>query len=446
MGTRRRGRKIALILTGLLCAALLVGCTKGEAVQPYKTGAEPLDSLTFTQEEIETAQGIADSQVDFSFSLAAKLLEQGESEENFVFSPYSIWLPMTVLLNDDSLSGEERQALSRSLGLGEQTVEEINRSVAWMLSELYQLNEEEGSAVASPKEKPIHIANGLFLQKDLKPNEAFLNIFAQYYGGQTFAVDFTSPAAVKEINQWAAKKTNGKIPSILEEVSTETVVALANAIYYTDTWIHSFDEADTEDGTFYTDQGEVTVPFMLRQDDNFHYYENSVLQAVRLPLDFATMTVILPREKSPNVLLSEMDWESYLTGIREKMWEEGAVSGTLLLPRFQLDSGMLQLDDALEKLGVPFFGEHPAYLNGIVEMQQDVRVSEVVQKAMLEVNEKGATAAAVTAIACTPESVPEFESEPFTMVCDRPFIVILSANCGEKEMILFMGIVNNPSV
>ncbi|MDD5140768.1 MAG: serpin family protein [Verrucomicrobiales bacterium] len=68
-------------------------------------------------------------------------------------------------------------------------------------------------------------------------------------------------------------------------------------------------------------------------------------------------------------------------------------------------------------------------------------ISEVRQKAFVEVGEAGTEAAAVTGISVPISSaLEENPPKPFEMIVDRPFLfAIVDAR---SEMILFMGVVN----
>ena len=77
-------------------------------------------------------------------------------------------------------------------------------------------------------------------------------------------------------------------------------------------------------------------------------------------------------------------------------------------------------------------------LSGITSYQRMV-VSDVIQKAFIEVNEEGSEAAAATAMMIAlycyiPD--PEFK-------CDKPFMLFIKD--GLSELILFAGIVSNPN-
>jgi len=69
-------------------------------------------------------------------------------------------------------------------------------------------------------------------------------------------------------------------------------------------------------------------------------------------------------------------------------------------------------------------------------------ISEVRQKAFVEVNEEGTEAAAVTEIALEAGAMPEMNPQkPFEMIVNRPFLfAIVDAR---SEMILFMGVIFN---
>jgi serpin B len=118
--------------------------------------------------------------------------------------------------------------------------------------------------------------------------------------------------------------------------------------------------------------------------------------------------------------------------------------GTLKLPRFSIASDVMDLVDALEALGVPLFDG--AALTGLLEAQA-VGLSSAVQKAVIEVDEKGTTAAAVTVM--TMDAASAFDEEerkpPFEMICDKPFVFVLYGRTIDGgSQVLFTGLVNRP--
>jgi serpin B len=115
-------------------------------------------------------------------------------------------------------------------------------------------------------------------------------------------------------------------------------------------------------------------------------------------------------------------------------------TGKLLLPKFEI-TNKFDLNDALTALGVPLFDSEAAPLTGgLIESGIPVWIDKAVQKAMIKVDEKGTTAAAVTVMMTAGAGMPQ-PTEPFEMVCDRPFVFVLE-NYGQA---MFTGVVNNPA-
>jgi serpin B len=123
------------------------------------------------------------------------------------------------------------------------------------------------------------------------------------------------------------------------------------------------------------------------------------------------------------------------------------MTGKLLLPRFTIESEVMELKDILTALGVPLFDEEEAPLTGglLEEDYIDVWASSAVQKAMIEVDEKGTTAAAVTVISMVGNGMPMLPPETFEMICNKPFVFVLYGRTYDGwAQVLFTGVVNEP--
>ena len=149
------------------------------------------------------------------------------------------------------------------------------------------------------------------------------------------------------------------------------------------------------------------------------------------------MYVFLPDPgSSPAKLLRIMDGDKWrrvtVPGFSEH-------DGLVVLPKFKLEN-TLELNHPLEALGMKTaFNQKQANFSGMFNNLHFI--SEVRQKAFVEVNEEGTEAAAVTAIGLMAGGMPEMNPpKPFEMIVDRPFLfAIVDAR---SEMILFMGVVN----
>jgi serpin B len=182
---------------------------------------------------------------------------------------------------------------------------------------------------------------------------------------------------------------------------------------------------------------------MLREGDGQTYYTDSRVQAV--PLSFENgggMYILLPQSGSARELLATMTNE-YFDKIQA---ESNPATGKLLLPRFSIETTLDDLKETLESLGVPLFDEMSAPLTGgLIEEDMRAWLSDAMQKAVIKVDEKGTTAAAVTVLGVAATSGPPAPTEPFEMICNRPFVFILyEYSYDGGRQILFTGIVNEP--
>lgn len=430
----KTNKLICIVLAVLLFCSALSGCgKKAPAVssEPFAlVAAEPAELIRPDYGETDSAaETAAHGANDFAFRFSASLAEQA-GEENLVCSPFSAWLPLAALVN--ATDKEYKPELMEALGAAGITEDDLNRAASRMLYFLTQTGEHH----------PLEIANALFVSNNETAKMDFAQTFADYYRGSVMQVDFSSLEAVDAINTWASDNTHGLIDNIVEDFSENTVSAIANAIYFSDRWESEFNESETTEDVFHAPNGDTTANYMLREGYDQTYYEDDTLQA--MPLEFtsgAKLYIILPNDGDAAGLLKSLNSEHFNT-ICEGM---SSRTGRLLLPRFSIESGVMSLRDALKTLGVPLFDPENEAITALIDSRDGLWISDAVQKAIITVDEKGTTAAAVTVMveeaACEPE-----ETEPFEMICDQPFVFVLTGRTYDGgDQVLFTGIVNEPT-
>ena len=151
------------------------------------------------------------------------------------------------------------------------------------------------------------------------------------------------------------------------------------------------------------------------------------------------MIFLLPNEKHKSLVDLE-EAMSKVTNLNSilKFGDKEKVEVTL--PRFKIESEF-KLVESLEKLGMTdMFGPTADFSGMTGGINKGIYVSEVVQKAFVEVNEEGTEAAAATAAVMMGRSR---QPEPERFTCDRPFMFLIKDNL--TGMILFSGHVTDPS-
>jgi len=427
---------------GLLICVCIIGvfmnCSSdegyGNSISVVNVNANGLLAPVYGEQD-SAAIKAATGANDFAFRLSTALVKN-TGNDNFVCSPYSVWIPLAALVN--ATDAQNKDALLTALGASGISETDINRASSRMLYSLTNLQNKEYKEYYNP----LKIANAIFVGKNVTLKKNFAQTFMDYYRGNSINVDFFSRDAVDAVNRWASENTNGLITNLIQKFDPLTVAAIANAIYFSDRWSWEFNLSETKEGLFHAPGLDTTASFMLREGNAQTYYEDSKVQA--MPLRFKTgggLYIILPKTGSAVQLLSSMT-NSYFNEIQK---DSVQATGKLLLPRFSIESTIDDLKEALVALGVPLFDEDTAPLTGgLIEEPLPVFLSDAIQKAVIKVDEKGTTATAVTVMAAGTTSMP-IPTKPFEMICDKPFVFILYEYTYDGgSQILFTGIVNQP--
>ena len=260
----RKKQMLALFMSLSLLAQgmLFSGCGQksiGEQPAQTRTETEEAQSVETTDSKNQdqtTADKTQDQDVaqdeanGFALRFTEALLKQKKEGENLIASPYSAWLPLAALVN--GCSGATQEQLLKVIGEAGIDAETLNQMVKAVNAGLSQEERRKSfEEYGETFESPLKIANALFVQKDAVVNQTFAQLFSDNYDGKLFSVDFSDPSAANAINSWASEKTDGKITEIVDSFDADTVAAIANALYFSDSWSNQFLEENTTEGTFH---------------------------------------------------------------------------------------------------------------------------------------------------------------------------------------------------
>src|SRR5690606_24444162 len=114
----------------------------------------------------------------------------------------------------------------------------------------------------------LQVATSIWLNDPYKSQDEFARQTKDYFNAEIEEIDITSNDSPMRINDWVEKATNGKIDKMVDAPLDDDLVAmLLNAIYFKGDWTYPFDKKNTDDKTFYLDNGnEIEVPFMNLQE------------------------------------------------------------------------------------------------------------------------------------------------------------------------------------
>ncbi|MBN2336669.1 serpin family protein [Candidatus Bathyarchaeota archaeon] len=347
---------------------------------------------------------------------------------NILFSPYSISTALSMTY--EGARGETADEMRSVFGFIEDNGERRSAN-ARIFNVLNGVD----------REYELHTVNALWVQQDYPVREEYIEAIADYYGGESNALDFVGEPEDSRvvINDWVEERTNDRIKDLFPygSIHSDVRLVLTNAIYFKGDWLKEFDEDDTSVEEFHVrPTDDVNVDMMRLTGERFNYTEEDRVQLLELPYagGDVSMIILLPEEIGLDRVEAELSTEKLGEWIRGL--EETVVD--VHLPRFTFES-KYDMGEYLADMGMPTAFTDSADFTGITEADK-LCIDKVIHQAFIEVNEKGTEAAAATGVSITLTSAPVNEE---VFHADRPFIFVIRDRV--TGVILFMGRVTDPS-
>lgn len=376
-------------------------------VPVFRDMMEGITAKNTVQREADEAFRL--SQLQFALALARS---QAGQKDNMLVSPLSAMTALAMTAN--GASGDTLAEMERVLGSG-MPIARINEYLGTYLRSLPN----------TPDARFIS-ANSLWLRSDIAPQvvPAFLQTNADYYDADVYAAPFT-PETVTQINDWVSEKTEKMIPKLFDDLSSDTVMVLLNALVFDAKWEVPFNPGK---GVFRGTKGESNVDFLSGREAFYLETEGAkgFLKLYRGGT-YAFAALLPDQGSSPEDLLKRLTPEELSRLLASPLRIEVDVT----MPKFSYDWGKT-LNQALAEMGMPSaFGSGADFSR----MLPGVGISEVRQKTHIEVTESGTRAAAVTGVLIS-------ESRPlYSVWLNRPFVYLIIDM--ENRLPLFIGAVND---
>lgn len=357
-------------------------------------------------------EDLASKNADFATRLYSTV--SSTSDDNVVVSTFGATLALATLAV--GAGGTSRSELLQGIGVA--SVEK-DREIL-----LQQLRETTAQIQAT----------GLFTSQQVEADGGFSSRVKQFYDADVKNVNYANGVMAKgSINDYVRGRTGGKISDVVESVDPQTMAMLISAAYFTGQWQQPFNASNTQEERFYINKyAIVLVPMMFRSDKYYLAYDPTLKVGIlKLPCEDGTaMLALLPDE--------DVDYthiEEGITGHVFRGWVAKLKKTKLevQLPRFSLkQSNSLKM--SLASLGIKEMFESSADLSGITSTA-GLKLSEVVQKVAIDVEETGGSAGFA--------SNNFFTTLPPRLTFNRPFIFIIYHET--TKCILYIGRVVDPT-
>ena len=411
-------RILSLLLSCALGLSLLSGCAR--AVAEELTGQHGLVPAAGHAQHSPTVEAaLAEFGLDLLKQTRSANGEKAINSEvshvpfSTLVSPLSVALALSMAAN--GADGETLVQFEEVLG-GGVALEELNSACTQLIQDCQGL---KGSTRCS-------IANSVWVDPDGQIKDSFVGACQGVYDAQVFQGELSAPGIVDDLNRWVSEHTNKLIPQIVDEPFDEnTACLLANALYLKNKWLYEFDPSATRWMDFRHAGGpDSQVEYLQKFDTELSYLQGEGAQGVVLPYDdgrlgfFALLPDLYPDSPGLGDWLDKLDGEK-LSGLIAG--REDAQFLRFAMPKFEAEwKG--HLEEVLPALGL-----EDAFIPGMADFSnlgdnpEGYWISQVVHAAKIEVNEKGAEAAAATVVAANGGAAAPVQ-EGITLILDRPFL------------------------
>jgi len=360
---------------------------------------------------------------EFAFDLLKKtIISSGET--NVFISPLSVSIALGMAWN--GANGNTKAEMETALKMNSMPVKDINDYYNIMQSTLPTID---------PTTK-LTIANSLWYSNGFEVKPDFLKVNSDYFNAYIKELDFSKAWAVDTINNWCAKKTNNLIKNPLNQIPSDAVMYLVNAIYFKGIWRKHFETKNTAEANFINELGNVVKVNMMYQKDTFSYKQDDYAQYLDMPYGNKafSMTVILPNEgKTTTEVLNQLTttyWSNLILNMSTREVE-------VYMPRFKTQN-KFSLNEPLKSMGMNLAFSDNADFTNIANA--NLKISRVIHDTYVEVTEEGTKAAAVTVVEIIQTAMPVVPPTPVFKV-NKPFLFVIREN--STGVILFVGKMGN---
>ncbi|KAJ9580241.1 hypothetical protein L9F63_004114 [Diploptera punctata] len=337
---------------------------------------------------------LADESTDaFTGDLLRAVFSQSNVQQNTVLSPVSLY-DVTALLQQGS-GGNSLEELTKVLHADAPTTRK-------RYADLIR------SIKADHSETQLEFANKVYIENGFPIQESFRSVAVQDFQAGIENIEFKqAQQAADDINDWVSENTHGRIKDLVksDSLTPDTAMVLLNAVFFAGNWTYQFEPYGTVDSSFTTLDRQTKSVSMMHLSETLMAGEIEELNAkfVRLPFrgDEFSMIIVVPNDVDGLSDLIDKLQEDHLASILASAERRNV---DLSLPKFKF-STTSKLVPTLQKLGLNDIFTDASNLTGIAS-SPPLYVSDVTQKADIEVDERGATAAAATSVTGAGSGLP----------------------------------------
>merc|ERR1719186_2550055 len=202
--------------------------------------------------------------------------DEGQKDENILFSPISLHSVLTLLSVGSAKNSKTKIELSDALGLTSNSavLEDQYRRLTRFMN----------------NQSDLLYDNEIFISSTMEANPDYArNIFNNFGTNISYFMDDHKESSVKRINDIISRQTNGKIESAIKDLDSNTRMLIINTILFAGKWAIPFEDSN-EKSTFHTPNGEKLVD-MMKVTSGGIKIQNFKMGPKRNPINFEMIKI-----------------------------------------------------------------------------------------------------------------------------------------------------------
>jgi len=399
---------------------LISSCGKTVETKSDKVNFKPKSEFkTFDNSELQKASD------NLGFNIFREEINS-KADENIIVSPVSLFTAFNVLVN--GTDGNTKKEMKKVLNVEKFTDKELNSEMNNLINYLNNSQRYENTGF-------IKTYNSIWINDNFKVKDDFINVSKECYDSEVFQVSKFNKDTVNDMNKWISDKSAGLIEKPISDLDEETLMTLFNVLHFKGKWSSTFDKSKTKSEPFYLKNGKDITVDMMNQERQMSYYEDDNVQVGTLNYYNGRMIILLPKgdiNKFVSTLKSD-DIKNYA--------ENGEYSRVKVkLPAFNVEY-KANLNETLKSIGmVSPFQIEKANFSRMQKSDEQLVIDQVLHNCVVNVDEEGTEAAALTAVMLCGSGNPDKINEFYV---NKPFLFVIEED--RSNIILFVGKVENPS-
>lgn len=238
--------------------------------------ASPTTSASADKVLSNHASILADNSAKLAFSLYQNMAKE-KSIENILISPVVVASSLGLV----ALGGKASTAsqVKTILNAAKVKDEQLHSGFAELMTE-----------VSDPKTRNVtwKISNRLYGPSSVTFVDDFVKSSKKHYNFDHSKINFKDKkSALKSINEWAAKSTDGKLPEVTKDVETTDGAMIINAMLFKPHWDEQFHHKMVDNRGFMVSRSHTVLVPMMHRTGLFDFYEDEANKLIILSMPLA---------------------------------------------------------------------------------------------------------------------------------------------------------------